>query len=81
MDYCEIITSHREVSEYDCSKCDVFQERAAIIEFEGLILNRETAEQYARFYCCVGCSGAFGVDLYELSAFAMRHRKLALSNG
>jgi hypothetical protein len=48
--------------ERDCEKCMAFQERAAIIEFDGA-LNRVTAEQIARFDVCYGCDGAYGRGL------------------
>ncbi len=48
----------------DCKTCYKYQERAAIIEHDGVI-SRDKAETLARFEVCVGCDGVRGVGLFD----------------
>lgn len=49
----------------DCSKCYDYEERLAIIEYDGCI-NADEAARLARREVCVGCLGRRGLDLLDL---------------
>ena len=49
----------------NCHDCYDYEERLAIIEYEG-VKSAETSASLARAIVCVGCKGARGTDLFDV---------------